>query len=621
MIYKIVMFTLLVSMCTGCNAKTEHKAIPSGDDLNKIMLEQGAITEIASDRANDNINQNEKSYQQVSNIYNSYNCAYFNYLYPELNKLDIEYDEVFTLHDEYYIHDEYGYKEIPAEIFVIKTSDKYGVIDTDGNFIIEPILDNVECGQAGLANIKKDGLWGAINYKGEVISECKYKSIDYFKNGIARVISEDNKYGYLNLYGHEIAEPIWDFAADYTHNVGVVNDDENYHILDTEGKILFSGDWVDAQVIKFTTMYEDSPDYRADADLSMKEVLIRTYKNDKYALMNIEGDYLTDFAFSYLPTHVTGNVIQFAKDNQAGLLNFKGEIIFEGEYSIYTDESGMSVRPGMQIYFCDKNGRYVILSPDGKLINDHGWDDIYPIAFYEGAFVKEDGKLGFINSIGSLSIDMVIDEIVTWSEGEHFYIVKAGSQYSIVNTEKGEISKTDFDAYYKVQSYQNDEVNQRLFVSDNSNWLLIDKDGETIADFKSSDVELCTYEDEFAVIRIDNLHYLLNCISGEMHIINGLDDNIRLEIKRTDDNIIYLKSKTLSGYKLMNEDGDILLETQTDLEVIEENLILLSGNNSKKSLYNLISGETELEYLDNITHLNGKYYMVEDSSKFYIVML
>lgn len=64
-------------------------------------------------------------------------------------------------------------------IFLSKKNNKYGFVDKDGNVVIDYIYDDArEQNEFGYASVKKDGLWGSINNKGNIICETKYNLDD-----------------------------------------------------------------------------------------------------------------------------------------------------------------------------------------------------------------------------------------------------------------------------------------------------------------------------------------------------------------------------------------------------------------------------------------------------------
>lgn len=60
-------------------------------------------------------------------------------------------------------------------LFVTKQNGKYGLIDKDGNVIVDPIYDDAtEQNDYGYVAVKKDGKWGAVDQEGKLVIEPKY---------------------------------------------------------------------------------------------------------------------------------------------------------------------------------------------------------------------------------------------------------------------------------------------------------------------------------------------------------------------------------------------------------------------------------------------------------------
>jgi hypothetical protein len=79
---------------------------------------------------------------------------------------------------------------------------KYGFIDHQGNTVIEPQFDLTDSFSEGLAAVQIAGKWGYIDTKGQmVISPQPWKSARAFHNGLAYVVTNGNRAGYINRTG------------------------------------------------------------------------------------------------------------------------------------------------------------------------------------------------------------------------------------------------------------------------------------------------------------------------------------------------------------------------------------------------------------------------------------
>lgn len=80
---------------------------------------------------------------------------------------------------------------------VVVKDGKYGIIDTDGNYVVSPVYEQISEITDGGAVFKRDGLYGYMNRDGAIVITPRYESLSNFKNGLA-VFSQDHKYGVVD---------------------------------------------------------------------------------------------------------------------------------------------------------------------------------------------------------------------------------------------------------------------------------------------------------------------------------------------------------------------------------------------------------------------------------------
>jgi hypothetical protein len=61
---------------------------------------------------------------------------------------------------------------------IVKTKNKYGVIQKDGSMVIELKVDQIKDFDDGLAITKQNGKYGIIDANGEWVIKPKYKDIE-----------------------------------------------------------------------------------------------------------------------------------------------------------------------------------------------------------------------------------------------------------------------------------------------------------------------------------------------------------------------------------------------------------------------------------------------------------
>ncbi|MCW5907064.1 MAG: WG repeat-containing protein [Chitinophagales bacterium] len=146
---------------------------------------------------------------------------------------------------------------------------KYGIIDTRGKYVVAPYYDVIEEESEGFYLVAKGEKFGFINSRGDVVVSLKYSDGLSFKQGVAAVAIDDNwffidkegrqlfinrfqdvssfsdslcavtldgeNWGYVDMSGNFVIQPIYESAEDFEGGFAVVSKKEK----DPKNKSLF----------------------------------------------------------------------------------------------------------------------------------------------------------------------------------------------------------------------------------------------------------------------------------------------------------------------------------------------------------------------------------------------
>lgn len=207
---------------------------------------------------------------------------------------------------------DYGYTEISEEFtnqkaimesMIIVQKNKYGVIDLEGNVILEPKYDNITYfSQVGDFVVKSNGKVGTMSKTGETKVQIIYDSIELMDQDAGLyLVKKDDKYGVLDLNGNikihiennEIGIDISKFQKNnlkhkylLVNNLIPVRQDKLWGLYDKNGN----------QVVEFKY---DNFGYIASSNKNALNLLvIQDYnvlvacKDKKYTLLNQSGEEL-----------------------------------------------------------------------------------------------------------------------------------------------------------------------------------------------------------------------------------------------------------------------------------------------------------------------------------------
>ena len=127
-----------------------------------------------------------------------------------------KYDNIQFITHPNYLKTHPHYQKKSLHLALVTTEGKSGLINRHGHFIVKPVhqgssyevYDCLEYGdKAGtLYEIMVGSKWGLINSDGDIIIEPKYDFITKFRGGFA-VVGIGNKQGIIDDVGREIIEP------------------------------------------------------------------------------------------------------------------------------------------------------------------------------------------------------------------------------------------------------------------------------------------------------------------------------------------------------------------------------------------------------------------------------
>ena len=327
---------------------------------------------------------------------------------------------------------ETGYdKAFKEGLLPIKKNGKIGFMNKKGKIVIDPIYDSAFPFVNGLSRVLvipsnpspgNSGSHGYIDKSGKRVSEIIYGSLNDFSEGyglaclgeiqsfqepckdsvlidrdgnvlinslekdyvlVGNVSDElilskrDDKYGYVDTKGNIVI----DFKYNYGYNFKY-----GYSIVRTTYDKLILIDKSDKEVLDLST-YEGA--------YFMNEKFIAVKENDKWGLIDFEGNKVVDTIYNYLTDIYEGFLVASLTHNTFRLINTNGEVILDLEdYDMVgaISEGLIPVTKNKKIGFIDLKGNVVI---DFLYDNSSNFSDGL-------AYVVKNGKEKFINKKGKV---------------------------------------------------------------------------------------------------------------------------------------------------------------------------------------------------------------------------
>ena len=381
----------------------------------------------------------------------------------------------------------------------------------------------------------KDNKWGVINCKGEEVIPCQYE--EYI------TIPDESKDVFLITYD-----------VDYNNNTYKTK------ALNSSGKELYT----DYEEVIAIDNFDEAQ------NLWYEKNVLKVKKNNKYGLINFEGDELLECQYDDIYSlKGTDNSMIIKKGENVGLVSDVGDIIIKPEYK--------------QIIALGNNYKdgYIVVNNDNKkgIINfykeqllDNIYDEIGQVELGKLYTVKQDGILKVLNQNKEVILENKFDEVID-IEGQSI-ICKKDGKVGVINTsaeqkipfEYDELTKIWDDNYiakknekYGVINISNEEKVPFEYGS------IIRREGTDFIEADKTPTETNVFDKNFK-LQLTGIISEVNIENGYIVIRTGSEQkyyNFKFEEKKSSeilkDNTLFLSKKN-GKYGYINKEGKVVVD-------------------------------------------------------------
>lgn len=428
--------------------------------------------------------------------------------------------------------------------FTLKQNDKYGVIDSEGNTIVEPSYNSVK-----IPNPSKDVFIcyegdksNVLNSKGEEIN-TKFQNIEplTLKNVSTDLIyeksilkyEEKGKYGIITLDGKKITNAIYDSIETLQYKEGelLVKKGEKYGVINMNG---------------YTIVEPEYDKIEADGYYSKEN----GYKCDGYIVSNT-----TDEGYRY------------------GYINSNGQKLLDVKYN---DLKRMNFENSDMVYIiAAENGKYGLIE-NSKIVIPNEYQEITYIEEKNVCILKKGKKYGLANLNGSILLQVQYAQIDI--SGDYVYVTDNEDNRTVYDI-KG--NKTDIDPNTVILTVGNNKEYQIKMQTLN---------GKTSYDIYKND-EKITKESYNYIEYLFKNYFIVSKSNGKLGIIDD-KDNVKVEMKY--DTIQKMQNEhLLQALQSNSKTIDIYSEDMVNL-VQMKNAVVNEYND-----YTEIKNDTDVKYINN----------------------
>ena len=455
--------------------------------------------------------------------------------------------------------------------FTLEQNKKYGVIDRNGNIVIEAEYEAVQIPNPSKAIFVcvKEYNENTKEYETVVYNEKKKVLLSNYKNVQAISIytnvnltpyeksvltyKENGKYGLINLEGKQITKPVYDEISSINYKEGtfLVKQNELEGIINMKGKVIIKCEY---ESVTSDNYYSENGNKKQAGFIVSK----KTEDGYRYGYANYRGTIILNPIYTQLErvteiANEKGVYFIAFKNGQAGLLKNNKEILNYEYEDIQYNVLG-------SIFVTKRNGKYGAVNQEGTTVLYPEYDNVYTGGMYLNALKDKDI---FIFDLNGNKIET--NEVSkTKTENANYYItIDKNNKYKVVDSKDNIIIDKDY-------TYIEYLPGDYFIVERDSKSGIIDSNGKSVIELKYDSISRINETDILQMETNKNIAlYNLN-----MKEIVSMDNAIVKEVK---DEKAYILLYSDTDFKYLDKTGNIL----TSQNLFENNSLFAKNINGK----------------------------------------
>ncbi len=325
---------------------------------------------------------------------------------------------------------------------------------------------NIFLPENNLIPVKSGNKWGYVNSNGKYIINPQFKSASPFKEGLALVksLGDNSKLGYINTKGEIIIPPRFTSATMFSEGLACVTEDNSAPFyIDKTGKkqIIFK----DAEIaFVFTNGLALYAEYVKDKKANNDKLL--------YGFINKQGNKIINAQYKKAMSFSNGLAAVMNNNNLWGFIDINGKLVINYQF----DKVGLFSKDGYAVVY---NGElWGVINKNGKFIINPQFDAISDFTDGLNPFLQGE-QVGFINNEGKIIINPQFDVAKKFSN--NLALVKSSNLWGFIDETGKFVINPQFD---KASSF----IGDFAIVKSNNKYGFINNKGEYTVNLQFNDV-------------------------------------------------------------------------------------------------------------------------------------
>ncbi|WPC42631.1 WG repeat-containing protein [Clostridium sp. JS66] len=276
--------------------------------------------------------------------------------------------------------------------------------------------------------MQKGNLYGFININGEFIIEPIYKDAEEFCEGLSLVKTIDDKKCFINPKNEVVLNIEYESISSFTNGLAAFRQNGKAGYIDMEGNVAIEPqyDWINSEfnengfsvvevnhkhgVINKEGKYILQPIY--DSIMNASDGIFSVTKNGKDGYVDVNGKIVIEFKFACAHNFSEELAIVHTENRKYGVINKTGEFVIEPRFNYLRD-----FKDGLAVFSEKENSEKLgYIDTEGNIVIKEKYYEAKD--FTEGLAAVETNKgMGYIDKKGKLIIKDVFTTADDFKDG------------------------------------------------------------------------------------------------------------------------------------------------------------------------------------------------------------
>jgi len=365
--------------------------------------------------------------KEINDRFSSCHDFYSSIQMPTNNKFDVADDKTILISSsnaEKTVIENVIKQEILLKASVLASDGvlKYGFINRQGNWVIQPMFDSLySFDDQNFAQAKHNERYGFINRQGNWVIQPFFDCTGFFDNHGYAYAQFNEKYGFINRQGNWLIQPVFGSTGSFdSHGYAYAELNEKYGFINRQGN------WVIQPIFDSLSSFDE-------------QGIALVKLNEKYGFINRQNNWVIQPIFNRLYNFDDNGLAQAKLDEKYGFINRQGDWVIQPMFD------SLDSFDDQDFAQAERNEKYGFINRQSKWVIQPMFDYIGSFDNHGYAYAKLNEKYGFINRQGNWVIQPMYDNLFNFDESGYAN-ASLNQKWGVVNRQGNWVIQPMFDS-------------------------------------------------------------------------------------------------------------------------------------------------------------------------------